>query len=501
MKRSVSLWHKNGVLSAGVVPADPSAPLPDLTAPSKTGQTLSVCLITLAVGALGFRLWTGFCFFPQIEWNLIRLTPTFMIAAGLPVYPGIDGGALTTWIYGPVPLLLNAPALWATDAIGALYWAGIVNLLIVVVPLAFATITLERGNLNHALWAFLAGLALWPNASLHYIQSDNSAVAWGLISMSLLTRSRGAAGRVSLLAAAIVALAIWSKQTAVSVLLAQCVWIGCIAGWSRALHYAITSGIICTVMAGVFAGWFGAGNLWLNLVQIPGNMPHVDDLFERLWAFRLHLAGWVVLPALAAVIARRGIWDRDSPWLLPFIIWAATLPLGLLGAVNVGGATNSLYGALFLLPIAATALIRFLSTKLGHSWQAILLGGIGITVGAQIAAMPLAPLQPRVQHLIEAEQLAQQFTGKLFFPWHPLVTFFAEDRIDHTEDGLYTRRVTGFDPTAETVRAHLPPQWSMTAIPGWRIQGDYTRWQPTDAQIGSFGDWTVYHWENPTPTE
>src|SRR4051812_46329068 len=92
-----------------------------------TGSLIALLLV-------GFRLWTSFCFFPLPEWNSIRLAPSFMLHPGATPYPGLGGGPLTTWIYGPVPLLLNLPATLAHDTVTALLVAGTINLLIAVIP-------------------------------------------------------------------------------------------------------------------------------------------------------------------------------------------------------------------------------------------------------------------------------------------------------------------------------------------------------------------------------
>jgi len=88
-----------------------------------------------AVAALAY-LWLGWCAFPASNWNELRLAPTFALVHGVAVYPPADGGPLSTWIYGPVGLLVNLPATLASSATAAVQLAGLINLLTLILPLS-----------------------------------------------------------------------------------------------------------------------------------------------------------------------------------------------------------------------------------------------------------------------------------------------------------------------------------------------------------------------------
>ena len=459
---------------------------------------LAAVLLAGGLAVVGFRLWTSLCFFPLPEWNSVRLAPSFMLRFGTTPYPGLDGGALTTWIYGPVPLLLNLPATLAHDSIAALLIAEVITLLCAVGPAALAVLAGPSPDAaatrTDRTWALLLCLSLWPNPGLHYIQADNAAVAFGLLSNWLLARRRAGAHARWGTAALCAALAVWSKQTALGLVLAQSLWLACSAGRAAAVRHAVACAACGLALGGIFVVWFGFDGLWLNLVRIPGRIPFAPDFLERTLAFKLHLAGYVLLPAALLVFAGHAIWRRDSEWLLPVLCWLCLLPAGLVATYRIGGATNSLNAFLYLLPPATLALIGWLrrrSPGTAHAWTA---AAVTAVVFQQLVAAPLVPLHPLTAHLEQAEALAQRYPGRIYFPWHPLVTFFSDRRFYHAEDGLYTRSTVNLEPAPELARRDLPPAWTLSAFPGWRDEGRFKVLQPPDAKRSFFGKWTLYSW-------
>ena len=62
--------------------------------------------LSCAVAAAALWLWVCLCLFPLSVWNDVRLAPAFALARGATLYAGENSGAVGTWIYGPLPLLL-----------------------------------------------------------------------------------------------------------------------------------------------------------------------------------------------------------------------------------------------------------------------------------------------------------------------------------------------------------------------------------------------------------
>ena len=454
---------------------------------------------------LAMRLWMSLCFFPVSGWNNIRLEPSFMLRFGPTPYPGLDGGPITTWIYGPVPLFINWPATFAADSATALLIAGIINLLIAVGPVVlvlFASLpSRQETTPTDRTWALLVCLTLWPNSGLQYIQADNTAVAFGLIANFLLLRSRDREWVHLLPAAFCASLSVWSKQTALGLIIAQIIWLTFASSPRAAIRYALACAACGLSLGGIFVAWFGFDGLWLNLVRLPARIPFWPDALARsagLWA---HLAGYVLIPAVMLVVARRVVWKRDSPWLLPVLTWLCLLPSGLISIFKIGGTANSLNSFLYLLPTAALALVAMVRQCKSSMVAALLLpAGVATVVLVQIGLSPTRSLLPVTSHLRQADYLARQFPGQIYFPWHPLVTFFSEHRFYHVEDGLYTRYTAQLAPARAPALRDLPGRWSITVFPGpmtgW---GVVAQLQPPDVQKSAFGGWTVYSWTPAAP--
>jgi hypothetical protein len=120
---------------------------------------------------------------------------------------------------------------------------------------------------------------------------------------------------------------------------------------------------------------------------------------------------------------------------------------------------------------------------------------LAITI-QQLASSPALPLSPLTAHLTEAENLVRAYPGRIYFPWHPLVSHFGEGHLYHAEDGLFTRSLARVPLDRQIIRRDFPPQWSFTAIAGWRErdQSVYKQYQPLSYQTTIIGKWTVYFW-------
>jgi hypothetical protein len=419
--------------------------------------------------AAGARLWTSYCVFPWADWNTIRLAPTFMLGSGQTPYPGLAGDALTTWIYGPVPLFTQLPATLAASTAPALLIADGTNLLWNLVPLALAIWAATKTSLDDApglrVWAFLLCLAVWPNSSLQYLQADNIAIAFGLVSNLLLTRARPG-GAPAAMAALGAALAVWSKQTSLGLILAQLIWLLLSVGWRAAVRHALWGTLFGGSIGALFIARFGFAPLWLNLVEVPGHIPLCADLWQRTRELAPHLAGYVLLPAAGVMVFRRSVWRRNSMWLLPALTWLCLLPTSVISVYKIGGTSNSLNGFLYLLVPASLALVVWI-----QRWN-LRVASIGLAVLAMVVSLQQLALSPRIawqpltQHLQEADELARQFPGEIYFPWNTLVTYFTDHRFYHAEDGIYTRHIAGFGSEATVLRRNLPPRWSKTAVLG-----------------------------------
>ena len=472
--------------------------------PASALSPLVLTGLVVAGLTLALRLWSIWCSFPALAWNDIRLVPTMMLGAGVNPYPGLEGGPVTTWIYGPVPLLLNLPAWLAPGAASALLVAGTVNLLLALVAARAGQHLSPTAPASRpaALWGFLLAVALWPDSSLQYIQAENAAILFLLLSNGLLWQAWTSPRprRLELAAAACAVLAAASKQTYAAAILSQLLWLGLVGGARPAARY-LAAWAGCGLIAGLAAiasfGWTG---LWLNLVTLPGRLPYWPDPADRAAGLAWHLVGYVALPALLLVARRSSVWTRESPWLLPALCWVGLLPWALLGTFKIGGTANSLHTFLVFIPLLAQVVANRLAASPARLAVPILAALCLRAQATVLARLNERPLTPATGHLRQASALCQQLPGMVYFPWSPLTTWEEERRFHHAEDGLYVRYVAGLPPSPATVRRHLPRDWQVSAFrgqdEGWGI---ILALHPPEATRAEFGYWTLYSWPAPAP--
>jgi hypothetical protein len=457
-----------------------------------------------AVAAAMAWLWVCWCVFPVSVWNDVRLAPAFAIAHGMPLYPGEHGGAVSTWIYGPLPLLLLWPATLAASAAHALQIAGAINLLmttaaIATVCAAWPSPAGSRLTASDRILATVLAIGVWPRASLQYLQADNAAVALGLIGNLLLVRARN---RTWLWGAAFCAAACLAcKQTSLGVAAAQVVWLGITGGRAAALRHLGRCVAVGMVVAGILVLGFDWHALRLNLLDLPARLPWAANQLDRFLFLAPELSVHLIVPALVMLVGRRLVWERQSVLLLPSLAWLCALPLGLAALMKTGGAINSLQSFAYWLP---PALLVALAAARAHRRATLMFAGAALAGFAvctvRLARVPAHPWQPLVEHYRQAEILAHSFRNEIWFPWNPLVTFYGEGRFYHVEDGLYARFLTGHALTFSHARAGLPPAMCVIALPrGGSDYGIALGFRPARAQRAEFGLWTLYSWPPEEP--
>lgn len=448
----------------------------------------------LALGvALGVLLaawlWRSFCLFPAEAWNEVRLAPALQVWHGSP-YAGLQSGPTTTWIYGPLPLLLMSPLLLARTATAAMQIGAAFNLVLIVTPL-LATAWFwpaPCGRTVRMAIAFTAS-ALWPGAAYRYFTADTAALACGLVSLLLLVRSRNPA--TSFAAAAACAAALLGKQTLVGLAAAELIWLGWTGNLAAAGRYAIRIAVV-TLAGYALAAWaWGFDAVAFSLFDLPARQPWTNDWIGRVRMFWPDLLLQIALPAAVLAWGRRPI-IRDSQWRLLALVWLFSVPLDLAAYFKHGGGANSLHAGLLVAPAALVAAYPLV----GKRWRLGALTLAAVAVGAQLTLIAPGVWTPRLDLLRQADAIARARPGQVYFPWHPLVSFYAEGRIDEVEDGLFIRARAGLP--VQRNRAHLPPHLHQIAFvrgeTHWSIAGQLA---PAEAWIEMHGPWDLLSWTPP----
>jgi hypothetical protein len=422
-----------------------------------------------------------------------------MAAAGEPVYTLPGAGVLTTWMYGPVPLWLWSPALLAPDAVSAVLAAGAVNLLWTVGALFTACLLWPCTGATRPDRLLTAALcvAVWPEPAFRFLQADNLVVAGGLIANLLLVR----AGNRTWLrwgAALATVVALGSKQTAIGLFLAQLVWLGHAQGFTAARAHVLRTLALGVPLAGVALAQFGADRLWFGIVTVPAALPWVEAPLTRLTELGPILAVQWLAPALL-IFAFGSRWRAINPGLaLGIATFGCTLPFDTAGLLSTGGSTNNLHGFQLLTPPLLLALL-VLARSRSPVIPALIAAMVAATIGARILQADQAPLAPATERMHVADALIRAAPGELWLPWAPLVTWFAEGRFDHAEDGIYVRFITEHPVSLAHAHAHLPPRFSAMALPAgadWGVAAKLAGHPSTESKIGR---WRVVRWATPAP--
>jgi hypothetical protein len=461
-----------------------------------TRLALGMALLLLAVW-----LWSRICRFPTIPWNDMRLAPSVALAQGWPVYPTASTGTVTTWMYGPLPVLFLWPASWAPTAAGALMIAAWLNAALTVVPLALVCFLWPAregaaDSRTARLAAFVACLAVWPELHYSVIFSDNLAVACGLLGMLVLAHACGP--RQLWLAALVGTAAMGCKQICLGIPVAQIVWLGLTAGRIAALRHLLRCLVCGLGLGGAFIALFSWEGLWFTLVKIPTGLGLAPDVAQRLRAVAPALAVQVALPALVMLGMRRAF---TGVQLLPAMTWLCTLPLGFAGLLSLGGWSNSLHSFVLWLPPVTVGL---LTSHVSDGIRRIATVGAALLATAlttgRLLNEPTLPLRPLVDDHRLAAQIAKRHPGAAWFPMHPLITLYGDRRYYHDEDGLYVRRMSRQPLSADQAASQLPPAMHLIVQHNaWSHWGIARGMLPEHSGRNVVGNWTIHHGLSASP--
>jgi len=455
--------------------------------------------ITLAVaGALtALWLWSCWCSFPSNPWNDIRVAPAVALHRGISIYTTESSGPVSSWIYGPLPLLLLWPAGLASTAAGSIGIAGALHIGLLAGGF-FAVCLLwppapgapaESGNLRRRLATALICVLLMQNESGGYrvYTADAPGMVLGALSLLALVQRR------SWLAALAAAAAVTCKQTLLGVGLAEVIWLGVTFSGREAARHAGRCLITGMAFVAVTIAVFGAAGLWHTMFVLPAGFPWVPA-DQRLQQHLVALVIQVGLPPVVMAIGWRFFFDRKSPLLLPVMAFFCVLPFSLAGLVKAGGNLNSLHGFWLWLPptlVAATGGKAF--ARFGGSGRLLLalLAAVLASISLQSARLRV---QPNVQAYREAADLARQLPERVWFPMHPLVTLYSDGRFYHDFDGLLERVIAGHRLTNEHYFACMPPHRHVVAtlLPvGWGPADTAEARLPAGTAVDTFGSWRL----------
>ncbi len=461
---------------------------------------LLIALLPLAALVLAAQMAVQLAAIPDSDMNASRTTPAMALARGFPIYAGPDGGPIIDFMYGPLAAVAFLPVAAASTPSGALLIAAVVNVLAFFLPMVWLH-AVVLGASRVAVAAMLCfGLLVVHDLGLRFsamsIHAD--APSLGLAATACLALM----GRRPHLAlsAGCAALAVWTKQTTVPLLVALPLWIAATWGMRRALAYVGWLVAALAVVSGVLLAVFGAGDVLFNMVTLPGRMPWYDEATQGRWPAAMRSLGWLLFAnALPAAIVggvlvldlRRGDGVRATlrhrPWLLLVLVAVAMAPLAVVGGAKIGGYLNThSVTNYFLLAAATCALGSFASAGSRRP----VAGARGLLALLAVLVVPVvldgrtpivtAAAVTRLAHWSDNQQeqafvWARRNPGTVYLPWNPLVTLLAEGRLDHSEIGAWNRDLAGVPIGDAQLRRFVPRGARLLAV---RPRHDATTWLP-----------------------
>lgn len=422
----------------------------------------------------------------QEPWNFIRLAPSLALIGKEPLYPGADEGPILGWIYGPLLPWLNLPAVLIPHPVGALTAAGILNEILLLLPLlrictaAMPPTPSGRMQALILLAVLHAGLLCIPASQywLRNVHADTPALGFslaGLIALMEADPLKPIGGRRLLAAGTLMVLGVLGKQTAIGVIPAALGFAGLRDGLRAAgLLAAATAGAGALLGAVCLIG-FGAHAFWLNVVRIPSAHPWEGPFRE--WGLELLEQVLVPLGLLLVALWRGGSEGKDwrdrlrqRPWPLLLLAAATMVPLSLAGRAKVGGYQNAYHSVYFLM----AALAWVLAARLGRARPGLIAGtaAAAILLGTGIYSTPRPTFED--SRLAREYRFAQAQRGQVWMLDNPLATAYSDGLLYHQGYGVYDRILARVVPPASVLATHRPAALRWVSAPGhpfWQPEG------------------------------
>jgi hypothetical protein len=447
-------------------------------------------LVPIAAAVATTALLHQLVLLPDDDMVASRVVPALALARGLPIYAGPTGGPIIDFMYGPVAALAFLPAALASTPTGAILVAALVNLLVFFGPIAW--LHLRRGGGRVALAALACFvLVVLRDVGLEFsgctVHADAPALGLAALAIGLLVPvERQAPTRLG--ASALVAvLSVWTKQTMVLLLPALLLFVLVRDGLREATAYLLRLAFWGSVVTAAIVAVFGLRDLWFNMVVLPGRMPWYGDhtpgtpalgptggarLSARLLAQNAWPLALVVVVVAAARLRQTGRAALAEPWALLALVGVALVPMAIVGGAKVGGYLNTHSVTSYFLAAAATLGLATLARASDGSGLRLLVATLTLLTverlvapdGPRALAATIGGLRRFADNAQErAFRAAREEPGAIYFPWNPLATLLAEERLDNNEIGAWNRELAEIPIEDAQWRAHLPPRLRLLA--------------------------------------
>ena len=460
----------------------------------------------------------------RMQWNDVRLIPTFSFVSGYDLYALPDSGPILNTVYGPVAAVAYLPAALFSTPTGAILCGSLLSVLFVLLP-AFLLLREVRHGVGSHLFVLLCCVVYFhlrfsPAIEFSDIHVDPPTMGLCLLAWWFALRHGGRPGFSLYLAGAAVcaSLAPWAKQSSAPVAAAIFLYFLLAAERGTAWRYLVSVAVASIALLSAAVAAFGRENLEFTLLEIPLRQPsifHKWGWYEPLVEDFMDMAVVATVAVIALMVRGSGRSPdtsssesvRNAAWPYFLLTALAVVPLAVPAFLVVGGALNNfLFIDLFLTLAVAGWFMSVLSDPSALEDGGMLEGAklvLALLLVAQIGrAVPdvvqLRGLIPTYDQGVSARahRFALQHPQSIYLPWNPLASLMADGELYHVGYGVVDRELAGIPISEQHYRRHLPSWLEYVAFKhGYGIEPNlFPRFPEFRCRVefDDMPDWQIY---------
>lgn len=439
---------------------------------------MAVCFLTL----LSMKIQGSV--FDDRNWE--RLTATFALAHGFPVYHALDSGPVLNTIYGPVSMLIYLPSTIASSPTLAMHLAEVILIACFFLPPLWLHLKApqEEKNKGREYWfyrlfvflifCYFPFIAKPLRDGAFNLHVDGPTL--GLAAMAcafLYFRTKQNQEAALSFSALFTVLSVWSKQVTVPLLAALPLYLFFSDGQKLTLRYLFDMLFHGVLISAILLIAFDPSRILFNILVIParhglngGALALVTSTFKLLGEIAVVLI--VLAVSLISYFQRHPMnftnWIRSWRGSVFLIVGLLMIPTSVLSNAKVGGSTNTFsYPGYFLL-LAATLGFLDLSTNRGIRYFLIGLSVLFLCIEIPRSAYYLARLPRQFNYADMVFAYIKKHPGEAYFPRLTLLHLMAENKIYHASGGLKDRAWAGLPVSEEHLRTFLPGPMKIMAF-------------------------------------
>jgi hypothetical protein len=435
---------------------------------------------------------------PYHAWSAIRSAWPAGILRGCDFYYK-DSGHLIGRMYGPVFPLIYLLSASLNNFFAIVHVGSLISMFLYFVPAMLIFMYCARSRQpappSPAVYVFVFVLITFISTTLRQVafavHVDAAALGFGAAACFMLIRQDRPSKKDLFFSSLFVALAFWSKQTAIPLVVILPVYALICYGKNVFRSYVLFIVLVGFILTLMFGAVFGFDKLFYNMFFIPSRQPSAlgGDWFSGMVLATPFLinAIWIQISLAVFLFAtyfslkyNRGqelllYWMKEKTWGLFFVIGIAMVPVSLLGQMKVGGDVNTLSPSPFYWSIALTIVLvdlfhASLRQSAGLKRRGLLFFAVALVVTLNVATLMINQdvkgFLYSSPHSVSNKVMAfiNKHAGEVYFPCHNLEHLLIEKKEYHNIDGLLDARHSRIWIEPSRLYAFLPVDMRLIAL-------------------------------------